>query len=51
VRQHLDELIADLDRRIAALEAGVAVVIKESVWAELLACLISAPGIGLVTAS
>jgi transposase len=51
VRQHLDELIADLDRRIAALEAEVAAVFKESAWAESLACLTSAPGIGLVTAS
>jgi transposase len=51
VRQHLDELIADLDRRIAALEAEIAAVLKESAWAESLACLTSAPGIGLVTAS
>ena len=51
VRQHLDELIADLDRRIAALEAEIAVVLRESVWAEALVCLTSAPGIGLVTAS
>ncbi len=51
VRQHLDELIADLDRRIAALEAEMAAVLKESVWAEPLACLTSAPGIGLVTAA
>jgi transposase len=51
VREHLDELIADLDRRIAALEAEIAAVLKESVWAESLACLTSAPGIGLMTAS
>jgi transposase len=51
VRQHRDELIADLDRRIAALEAEIAAVLKESAWAESLACLTSAPGIGLVTAS
>jgi len=51
VRQHLDELIADLDRRIAALEAESAAVRKASAWAEPLACLTSAPGIGLVTAS
>jgi transposase len=51
VRQHLDELIADLDRRVAALEAEIAAVLKESAWAESLACLTSAPGIGLVTAS
>src|SRR4051812_14204791 len=51
VRQHLDELITDLDRRIAALEAEIAAVLEGSVWAEALACLTSAPGIGLVTAS
>jgi len=51
VREHLDELIADLDRRVAALEAEIAAVLKESVWAESLACRTSAPGIGLVTAS
>ena len=51
VRQHLDELIADLDRRVAALEAEIAAALAGSVWAESLACLTSAPGIGLVTAS
>jgi transposase len=51
VRQHLDELIADLDRRIAALETEIAAVLKDSAWAESLACLTSAPGIGLVTAA
>ena len=50
VRQHLDELIADLDARIATLEAEVAVALKESVWAATLARLTSAPGIGIVTA-
>lgn len=51
VRQHLDELIADRDRRVAALEAEIGVVLEARVWAESLACLRSAPGIGLVTAS
>ena len=51
VRQHLDELIADLDRRIASLDAEIAAVLKRSEWAESLACLTSAPGIGLVTAA
>ena len=51
VRRHLDELIADLDRRIAALEAEFAAVLKASEWADSLACLISAPGIGLITAA
>ncbi len=51
VRQHLDELIADLDRRVAALEGEIAAVLQESAWAESLACLTSAPGLGLVTAA
>jgi transposase len=51
VREHLDELIADLDRRIAALEAELAAALKDSAWAASLACLTSAPGIGLVTAA
>ena len=51
VRQHLDELIADLDRRVAVLEAELAAVLRDSVWAESLVCLTSAPGIGLVTAA
>jgi len=51
VRQHLDELIAELDRRVASLDAELAAVLKESAWAASLACLTSAPGIGLVTAA
>jgi transposase len=51
VRQHRDELIADLDRRVAALEDEIAAALRESVWAESLVCLTSAPGIGLVTAA
>lgn len=51
VCQHLDELIADLDRRIAAREAEIAAVRKGSVRAEPLLCPTSAPGIGLVTAA
>src|SRR5215217_6147421 len=51
VRRHLDELIADLDRRVAALEAEIAAVLHASEWAESLACVTSAPGIGLITAA
>ncbi len=51
VRQHRDELIADLDRRVAALEGEIGAVLKDGTWAESLACLTSAPGIGLVTAA
>ena len=51
VRRQLDELIADLDRRIAGLEAEIAAVPEASDWAESLACVTSAPGIGLITAA
>jgi transposase len=51
VREHLDELIADLDRRLAALEGEIAAVLQDGAWAAALACLTSAPGIGLVTAA
>ena len=51
VRQHLDAVIGDLDTRIADLTAEIAAVLKEGAWAESLACLTSAPGIGLVTAA
>src|SRR5215212_7426349 len=51
VQRHLDELIADLDRRIASLDAEIAAVLEASDWAESLACVTSAPGIGLVTAA
>jgi transposase len=51
VRQHLDELIADLERRVADLDREIAATLKRSEWAEALACLTSAPGIGLVTAA
>src|SRR5918997_3627818 len=51
VRRQLDELIADLDRRIAALEAEIAAVLEASDWADSLACVTSAPGLGLITAA
>lgn len=51
VRQQLDEVIADLDTRIATLEAEIAAALKHSVWAATLARLTSAPGVGIVTAS
>ena len=51
VRQHLDELIADCDRRLTALEGEIAAALQDDAWAASLACLLSAPGIGLVTAA
>jgi hypothetical protein len=40
-----------IDRRVARLDAEIAGALKASVWAESLACMCSAPGIGLVTAA
>ncbi len=51
VRNHLDDVIAMLDTRIADLEAEIATVLATSNWAESLACLTSAPGIGVLTAA
>jgi len=51
VRRHLDELIADFDARLTTLEAEIAAALQESAWAESLACVLSAPGNGLVTAA
>jgi len=45
VREHLDDVIALLDMRIADLEAEIAAALAASDWAESLACLTSAPGI------
>ena len=50
-RRHRDEPIADLDGRIAALEAELAAVLKEGNRAASLACLTGAPGVGLITAA
>jgi transposase len=51
VRDHLDGVIAMLDARIADLEAEIATVLAASDWAQSLACLTSAPGIGVLTAA
>ncbi len=51
VHNHLDGVIAMLDARIADLEAEIAAVLATSDWAESLACLTSAPGIGMLTAA
>ncbi len=51
VHDHLDGVIAMLDTRIADLEAEIAAVLATSDWAESLAVLTSAPGIGMLTAA
>ena len=51
VQTQLNAVIADLDARITTLEGEIAVVLASSEWAESLACLTSAPGIGVLTAA
>lgn len=51
VRDHLDGVIAMFDTRVADLEAEITAVLRASEWAESLACLLSAPGIGVLTAA
>jgi transposase len=51
VQRQLDDVIAMLDTRITDLEAEIAAVLAASEWAESLACLTSAPGIGVLTAA
>ena len=49
--EQLTAVIADLDTRIATLEAEIAQTLTASEWAESLGYLTSAPGIGLLTAA
>jgi len=56
VHHHLDGVIAMLDMRITDLEGEIAAVLAASDWAESpgalwAACLMSAPGIGMLTAA
>lgn len=47
--KQLDELIADLDKRIATLEDELTTVLRDGAWAESASLLGSISGIGLVT--
>jgi len=47
----LDRVIAELDARLASLEREIAEVLRDGAWASSAAVLLSAPGIGLVTAA
>ena len=49
VLTQLDEVIAELDRRLASLEDEIADVLADGAWATSAALLNSIPGIGLVT--
>lgn len=50
-QRQFDEVIADLDVRIAALERELALVLTDGAWAASAALLTSAPGIGAITAA
>jgi transposase len=49
VREQLDSVIADLDERLATLEAEIAQVLSDGAWAESAALLLSVTGLGLIT--
>jgi transposase len=51
VLAQFDTLVADLDRRIAALDTDIATVLRDGAWAESAALLQSIPGIGPTTAA
>jgi transposase len=50
-RRQFDELIADLDDRIATVERELELVLTNGAWAASAAYLTSAPGIGAITAA
>jgi transposase len=51
VRDHLDGVIADLDKRLAELNAEIGQVLADGAWAESAALLASITGIGMVTSA
>jgi transposase len=51
VRTHLDGVIADLDKRLADLDAELTQVLTDGAWAESATLLASITGIGMVTSA
>jgi transposase len=51
VREHLEVVIADLDKHLAELEAEIARVVGDGAWAESASLLLSSKGIGCVTSA
>ena len=51
VLTHLNEVIMDLDQRLARLEEEIAEVLEHGAWATSAALLTTIPGIGLVTSA
>jgi transposase len=50
-RRQFDEVVADLDVRIAAVERELESVLADGAWAASAALVTSAPGIGTITAA
>lgn len=51
VRDHLDGVIGDLDKRLAELNTEIVQVLADGAWAESAALLASISGIGMVTSA
>jgi transposase len=49
VREHLDKLIAELDTRLAEVDAEIAAVLTDGAWAEAASLLRSMTGSGMLT--
>ena len=51
VRDHLDGVIADVDKRLTALDVEIVQVLTDGAWAESATLLASITGIGMVTSA
>lgn len=51
VQTHLEVVLADLAAHVAALEVEIATLLKSEAWAASAACLLSIPGIGVLTSA
>jgi transposase len=49
VQEHLDQVIADLETRIATLEQELATLLRNGAWSETATLLLSIPGFGVIT--
>jgi transposase len=49
VQEQLDQLLADLETRIATLEQELATLLRKGAWADTAKLLLSIPGFGLIT--